>query len=73
MTKLNFILCIIAVVMLNIFATYVYMCESKPTQKHYDYNINIVEDTIWLYNGDGILLIKGRCDSLSSMIISDNL
>jgi len=44
-----------------------YVIEFKAdikSDKKYDYNIDILNDTMWLYNGDGILLIKGRYDSL---------
>lgn len=39
----------------------------------FDYHINIYNDTVWLYNETGKLLIKGKFDSIPEFIILDNL
>lgn len=41
--------------------------------EYYEYHINLHMDTVWLYNEDNELVVKGHYDSLLNFIELDNL
>jgi len=42
-------------------------------ERIYDYHIDIYNDTVWLYNEEGVILVRGQFDSLTKYIEYDNL
>ena len=47
-------------------------CETAYAKVH-DYQIDIHNDTVWLYNEEEVLIVKGDFDSLAKYIEYDNL
>ena len=42
-------------------------------ERVYDYHIDIYNDTVWLYNEEGVILVRVDFDSLTKYIEYDNL
>lgn len=60
--------------MFSIVLAFAYLTlKFPPTEKQYDYRINIINDKVLLYNNNDKLIITTTLDSLTQTIINDNL